>query len=279
MKKTIKLYSLALMLSISGNLMAATPTETNFLEVMKVLKVPYAKISTIKNIPEINADYIVLDLKDSKSKTPMQTAFLAFNKGKVIMPYDIEKSLPLVDKNGFALKSIVPMEKNRIENNMKLEKEKAENAQNDLIKSFNAKEDGAIVLNSGKSKTMVIFTDPHCPACNNDLNRIPEYMKNYNVNIVLTPLASFDKDGNVIKDPKYSLHMFSPIAASNIIDECSKASTGEDKLKILRKHFNTAQKLIKETPDKDGLTQVFKVNKKYLQSGMIDRTPTQIILP
>jgi hypothetical protein len=50
-------------------------------------------------------------------------------------------------------------------------------------------------------------------------------------------------------------------------------------LKILRKHFNTAQKLIKETPDKDGLTQVFKVNKKYLQSGMIDRTPTQIILP
>nr|MCR4941932.1 thioredoxin domain-containing protein [Campylobacter sp.] len=89
----------------------------------------------------------------------------------------------------------------------------------DIYKNENPKR--IISIGKDKSKpTSVVFSDPECPFCREELASIEKRLKNENIKMILI-----------------SVHGESALAKSYLIyEECAKAKSDSEKVKILRKY-------------------------------------------
>lgn len=239
-----------------------------------IRKMDYLKDGTyILNVNIYNKD------KDIEGVVTM----FAFNKGNILVPFN--RYLAVLSKDGMLEDDkIIEYIQDSQNENSKLEKIKKDKKNKKIAKLLNPSEDKGIFLDSGKEKTMVVFTDPHCPFCYRDLNNIDEHLKNYNVYIILTPLTNLDKKGNFIRKPlsrknrNGSLHPMSADASANILHEIAGLKTNEEKIKVLKKHFSPKQKLQEKTYTKEDLDQIKSNVKKYEKNGLVQGTPTMLIV-
>ncbi len=92
------------------------------------------------------------------------------------------------------------------------------------IKKVYQKENKANIISLGndpKKETLVIFTDPECPYCRNELSEIEERLKENNLKLLITPV-----------------HGESSLKKSHLIyTNANKAKTDAQKIKILRKYY------------------------------------------
>lgn len=92
------------------------------------------------------------------------------------------------------------------------------------LKAIYAKEDKSNIItigNDSKKDTLVIFTDPECPYCRNELLQIEDELENYNLKLLITPVHG----ENSLKK------------AHLIYKNIKNAKTDKDKIKILRKYY------------------------------------------
>jgi thiol:disulfide interchange protein DsbC len=79
-----------------------------------------------------------------------------------------------------------------------------------------------MVGNDSKKETLVVFTDPECPFCNKEVQKIEQRLETYNLKLIFTPVhdrSSLEKSVLILKQ------------ASNLKDT-------KEQVKIIQKYFN-----------------------------------------
>lgn len=88
-------------------------------------------------------------------------------------------------------------------------------------------QEGILKLESGKSKTVVIVSDPECPYCRKELENLENKLKEANVYMIFAPV-----------------HGKSAFVKSDLIyQKAAKAKSNADKIKIIKEYFNPNVKL------------------------------------
>jgi len=128
--------------------------------------------------------------------------------------------------------------------------------QQKLIKELSnlyKKEDKQNILvlgNDPKKETSIIFTDPECPFCKRELTKIDKKLKTHNLRLIFTPV-----------------HGKSSLEKSVLIYKQTKAAkTVEEKIKIIKKYFNSE---VDEKVTDEEVARVEKTRKKYFGAGLI----------
>jgi len=134
----------------------------------------------------------------------------------------------------------------------------AEKAALDLVKSL-AKiyknEDKANVItlgNDSKKPTLIMFSDPECPYCRAELDRIEATLKESNVNVILTPvhdISSLQKSFLIYKD-------------------VASAKTDSDKIQILRKYYASDYTVADGAVSEENVKTMDELRKKYAAAGV-----------
>lgn len=114
--------------------------------------------------------------------------------------------------------------------------------------------------NDPKKSSMYIFTDPLCPYCRADLTKYEDYLKEFNLKIILAPINSHGIEA--VKK------------AIAIQQELKTAKTDEQKLKIFRKYYDPKAK----TPSVDNklVEAEQKLIDSYFATGAIRGVPAHI---
>lgn len=116
------------------------------------------------------------------------------------------------------------------------------------------KEDKKNILSLGndpKKETLVVFTDPECPYCRQELEKIEERLVTNNVKFIFTPV-----------------HDRSSLEKSALIyNETSKAKSDAEKIKILRKYFDEAVTYTEKVSDQD-VNRIESLKMKYFEAGI-----------
>ena len=114
------------------------------------------------------------------------------------------------------------------------------------------KKNNIVALGNDKNKpTMVVFSDPECPYCRNELGTVEERLKTHNLRLILTPV-----------------HDTSALQKSYLIYQgVAKAKDDAAKIAILRKYFDEAA-TVDATVSEDGVMQMDQLRRKYLQAGL-----------
>ena len=140
-------------------------------------------------------------------------------------------------------------------------KEKIQRAEiNKSVAKVYKKEDPKNIISLGhdpKKETLVVFSDPECPFCKKELKNIDKILKKYNIKMILTPVhekSALDKSYLIYKN-------------------VAKAKTDAQKIKIIKKYFNTD--LSEKVDDKD-IKAIDKLRNKYFQAG-INGTPYKVL--
>lgn len=105
--------------------------------------------------------------------------------------------------------------------------------------------------NDPKKDTVVVFTDPECPYCRQELAQIEKRLETSNVKLIFTPVherSSLEKS----------------VLAYN---ETEKAKTDAEKIVILRKYFNEAVVLDQKVSDQD-VKRIDDLKVKYFEAGI-----------
>ena len=117
----------------------------------------------------------------------------------------------------------------------------------------NEKKENIITLgNDSKKPTIVMFSDPECPYCRLELEKIEATLKESNVKLILTPVhdvSSLQKSFLIYKD-----------AAS--------AKTDSDKIKILRKYFADDYKVADGAVSDADVKAMDNLRQKYSAAGV-----------
>ena len=116
------------------------------------------------------------------------------------------------------------------------------------------KEDKKNILsigNDAKKETIVIFTDPECPYCRQELDGIEERLKTNNVKIIFTPV-----------------HERSSLEKSVLIyNEAAKAKNDAEKIKIMRKYYDENVKYDQKVSDAE-VARIDELKLKYFGAGI-----------
>lgn len=109
-----------------------------------------------------------------------------------------------------------------------------------------------ISLGSDKNKkTMLLFTDPECPFCRAHMADIENYLKKYNVKILLTTThgrSALEKEYLILKDIKPSMK-------------------DEEKVAILRKYYDENYNVDKTITDQE-LLKLIELKDRYFSAGV-----------
>ena len=116
------------------------------------------------------------------------------------------------------------------------------------------KEDKKNILsigNDAKKETIVIFTDPECPYCRQELDGIEERLKTNNIKIIFTPV-----------------HERSSLEKSVLIyNEAAKAKNDAEKIKIMRKYYDENVKYDQKISDAE-VARIEELKSKYFGAGV-----------
>ena len=116
------------------------------------------------------------------------------------------------------------------------------------------KEDKKNILsigNDAKKETSVIFTDPECPYCRQELDGIEERLKTNNIKIIFTPV-----------------HERSSLEKSVLIyNEAAKAKNDAEKIKIMRKYYDENVKYDQKVSDAE-VARIEELKSKYFGAGV-----------
>ena len=116
------------------------------------------------------------------------------------------------------------------------------------------KEDKKNILsigNDAKKETIVIFTDPECPYCRQELDGIEERLKTNNIKIIFTPV-----------------HERSSLEKSVLIyNEAAKAKNDAEKIKIMRKYYDENVKYDQKISDAE-VARIDELKLKYFGAGV-----------
>lgn len=129
------------------------------------------------------------------------------------------------------------------------------------LKNTYEKEDKKYIISMGndpKKETLVVFTDPECPYCREELNSIEEQLEKYNVKYILTSVhkrTAFEKE--VL-----------------IYEELKNAKTDADKIKILRKYYDKNVKYDDKNIKEEDIKNLENLARKYFDTGAVRGTPT-----
>ena len=178
-------------------------------------------------------DYVTLFITDGKG---VQNVSI-FTQGEYIFPDVIDI------KSGLSLKQKMQRE----ETNKNIAKiYKKENPKNIIA-----------IGHDPKKETLIIFSDPECPFCKKELSGIENTLKKYNIKMILTPV-----------------HETSALKKSFLIyKNARKAKTDKEKIKIIRKYFNSD---LNEKVSKEETASIDKLRKKYFKAG-INGTPYKVM--
>lgn len=106
--------------------------------------------------------------------------------------------------------------------------------------------------NDSKKPTIVVFSDPECPYCRAELDKIESTLKESNVQIILTPVhdtTALQKSFLVYKD----------VAA---------AKSDSEKIKALRKYFAPDYTVDQKAVSEDDVKKMDELRTKYLAAGV-----------
>lgn len=103
--------------------------------------------------------------------------------------------------------------------------------------------------NDPKKETMVVFTDPDCPFCNKELQKIDERLKKYNIKMIFTPVH--DRD---------SLEK-----SALILRKTHDLKDDQAKIKILKKYYNGD---LDETVSDEEVQNIQSLINKYFKAGL-----------
>lgn len=123
-----------------------------------------------------------------------------------------------------------------------------------IAAQFNKEEKKNIIMlgNDSKKPTYVMFSDPECPYCRMELEKIETTLKEANVHIILTPV-----------------HDKSALQKSFLIyKDAVKAKTDSEKIKILRKYFAEDYKVADNAVSDDEVKAMDDLRTKYLAAGV-----------
>ncbi len=222
-----------LALLISTSLFGATDKEI-IQHFKKQIPVPNISIKVVsrKSVSD-TIDYVTIFITDGKNSQGISV----FTEGDYIFPdvIDIKKGISLKEQ---------------------LQREQINKKISNIY--INENEKNIISLgNDPKKETIVIFSDPECPFCKKELNKIEDTLKKYNIKMIFTPVH--DKSS---LEKSYLIYKY----AKNEKDD-------KKKIKIIKKYFN--QEVDEKVSDKD-IKSIENLRQKYFDAG-INGTPYKVL--
>ncbi len=172
-------------------------------------------------------DFVTLNLSDGTRAQKLSI----FTKGDLIFPDVISI------KQGGSIKEMM---------------EQAELQKN--LSPLYAKEDkkNIVVLgNDPKKETIVVFSDPECPYCRQELANIEERLTTHNIKMIFTPV-----------------HERSSLEKSFLIyEESAKVKSDAEKIKIIRKYFDEKVSYTQKVTDAQ-VKRIEDLKQKYFAAGI-----------
>lgn len=105
--------------------------------------------------------------------------------------------------------------------------------------------------NDPKKETLVVFTDPECPYCRQELAQVEERLKTNNLKLIFTPV-----------------HERSSLEKSILIyNETAKAKSDADKIAILKKYYDENVKYTQKISDAE-VQRIEDLKLKYFGAGI-----------
>jgi len=184
---------------LSTSLIAATDAqiETYFKSQIPVPTV-IVKVTSRTSIEDIKGmDYVSIALSDGTRTQKVSV----FTQGDLIFP-------DVITINGGSIKDKLDKQKLIQEISKIYKEEKPENI--------------VAIGNDPKKETFVVFTDPECPFCGKEVEKIEQTLKAKNIKLIFTPVhdrSSLEKSVLITK-------------------QVATVKTIEEKVKIIRKYFN-----------------------------------------
>jgi len=218
-------------LIIAGSLLGTSLFAATDAQIISYFKsqipVPTVKVTITSRmeIREIKGmDYVSIQLSDS-SRTQKVSVF---TQGDLIFP-------DVISINSGSIKD-------------KLDKQKLIKELSKLIKA--EKPENIVALgNDPKKETLIVFTDPECPFCGKEVEKIEETLKSRNLKLIFTPV-----------------HDKSSLEKSVIIQkQTAVAKTLDEKVKIIKKYFNGE---VDEKVTDEEVAVIEKNRKKYFSAGL-----------
>lgn len=158
------------------------------------------------------------------------------------------QEISLFTKDGLLFPDIID-----IKNKKSLLKDLEAQAQNKKLKAIYSKEDKNNIISLGndpKKETLVIFTDPECPYCRNELSQIEDRLKEHNVKLLLTPV-----------------HGRSSLEKSYLIYEgAKKLKSDKEKIALMRKYYEKDVDISKEKVSDENVKAMEDLRGKYIGS-------------
>ncbi|TWO22320.1 thioredoxin domain-containing protein [Campylobacter hyointestinalis] len=115
--------------------------------------------------------------------------------------------------------------------------------------------------NDPKKPTKYLFTDPDCPYCRLELDKIEKDLENLNLKVVMAPIPSHGEDAI-----KKSIAIYK---------EVKNASSDEQKIKIFRKYYAKDAKAPANITDAEVKKEQIAINR-YFETGAIRGVPAII---
>lgn len=225
----MKKYLLTLVALFSTTLFAAT--DAQIVEHFKsTVQVPNITIEVIsrKGVEGIDGmDFVTLNLSDGTRSQKLSI----FTKDDLIFPDVISI------KQGGSIKEMMEMAELQKKLSALYKKEEKKNI--------------IAIGNDPKKDTLVIFTDPECPYCRQELAQIEQRLTTNNLKLIFTPV-----------------HERSSLEKSVVIyNETAKVKTDAEKIKILKKYYDENVKFDQKVSDAE-VAHIDELKAKYFGAGI-----------
>ena len=225
----MKKHLLWLVALFTSSLFAATDAEIveHFKSTIQVPNITIEVVSRQKVDGIDGMDFVTLNLSDGKRSQKLSI----FTKEDLIFPDVISI------KQGGSIKDMMEM--------AELQKK---------LSPLYQKEDKKNIValgNDPKKDTLVVFTDPECPYCRQELAQIEQRLTTHNLRLIFTPV-----------------HERSSLEKSVLIyNETSKVKSDAGKIKILKKYYDESVKYDQKISDKE-VGYIDELKAKYFGAGI-----------
>lgn len=225
----MKKYLLWVVAFFTSSLFAATNAEIvdHFKSTIQVPNITIEVVSREKVDGIDGMDFVTLNLTDGQRAQKLSI----FTKDELIFPDVISI------KKGGSIKEMMEM--------AELQKQLAPIYQKEDHKNIIA------LGNDPKKDTLVVFTDPECPYCRQEMAQIEQRLTTNNVKLIFTPVH-----------PKSSLEK-----SVLIYNETAKAKSDAEKIKILKKYYDPNVKYDQKVTDKE-IARIEDLKAKYFGAGI-----------